>query len=54
MKLKYVLRESLGDKIDIEKEIPILKKYYNGYLFNEDAKNRIFNSDMVLYYASRI
>jgi hypothetical protein len=50
--VKWVLKESLGDTIDIEKEMPVLRKYYNGYLFNEDAKDRIFNSDMVLYYAS--
>ncbi len=50
--VKWVLKESLGDSIDIEKEIDILRRYYYGYLFNEDAKNRIFNSDMVLYYAS--
>ncbi len=50
--VRWVLKEALGENIDIEKEMPVLKKYYNGYLFNEDAKNRIFNSDMVLYYAS--
>jgi hypothetical protein len=50
--VKWVLKESLGDSIDIEKEMPVLRQYYNGYLFNEDAKNRIFNSDMVLYYVS--
>ncbi|MCK8827035.1 ATP-binding protein [Natroniella acetigena] len=27
-----------------------LKRYYNGYLFNQDATERVFNSDMVLYY----
>ncbi len=50
--VEYVLKESLGSTLDIEKEMPNIKKYYNGYLFNESAKNRIFNSDMVLYYAS--
>ncbi len=50
--VEYVLRESLGSTIDIEKEMPNIKKYYNGYLFNKLAKNKIFNSDMVLYYAS--
>lgn len=50
--VRWVLKESLGENIDIEKEMPVLKMYYNGYLFNEDAKNRIFNSDMILYYAS--
>jgi hypothetical protein len=50
--VKKILAESLGNNIDIGKELPTLKKYYNGYLFNEDAKSRIFNSDMILYYAS--
>ena len=50
--VNWVLRESLGDNIDIDKQMPVLRQYYNGYLFNEDAKNRVFNSDMVLYYAS--
>jgi hypothetical protein len=50
--VKWVLKKSLGDSIDIEKEMSVLRQYYNGYLFNEEAKNRIFNSDMVLYYAS--
>ncbi|HBY20403.1 MAG: hypothetical protein A2Y24_06615 [Clostridiales bacterium GWE2_32_10] len=50
--VEYILKETIGEDIDIKKEMPLLKRYYNGYLFNEDAKNRIFNSDMVLYYAS--
>ena len=50
--VRGILKETIGGDIDIEKEMPLLKRYYNGYLFNEDAKNRIFNSDMVLYYAS--
>lgn len=47
-----VLEESLGEQINIAKELPVLKKYYNGYLFNKQAPKRVFNSDMVLYYAS--
>jgi hypothetical protein len=27
-----------------------ITKYYNGYCFSEDGEERIFNSDMVLYY----
>jgi hypothetical protein len=50
--VKWFLKESLGDSIDIEKEMPVLKQYYNGYLFSKNANNRIFNSDMVLYYVS--
>ena len=36
-----------------EKQAAILadmSKWYNGYLFNEDAKQKIYNSDMVLYF----
>ncbi|MFN0202519.1 MAG: AAA family ATPase [Bacteroidia bacterium] len=29
----------------------ILKEWYNGYLFNPDVTNRLYNSDMVLYFA---
>ncbi len=29
-----------------------MRRYYNGYLFSEDAKIRLFNSDMILYYLS--
>jgi len=50
--VRMVLKESLGDMIDVDKEMPILKRYYNGYLFSSKATSRIFNSDMVLYYAS--
>ncbi len=28
-----------------------MKKWYNGYLFNVEAKERLYNSDMVLYFA---
>lgn len=32
--------------------MPDLKKWYDGYLFNEEAIKRIYNSDMVLYFTS--
>ncbi len=50
--VKWVLRNTLGDSINVEKEMPVLKGYYNGYLFNKQAENRIYNSDMILYYIS--
>ncbi|MDR1720602.1 MAG: ATP-binding protein, partial [Dysgonamonadaceae bacterium] len=31
-----------------------MEKYYNGYLFSEDGKNRVYNPTMVLYIFSRI
>jgi hypothetical protein len=30
-----------------------LTAWYDGYLFSEDAKERLFNSDMVMYFAER-
>lgn len=35
---------------EIEELIKVLKKNYNGYLFSELTKTRLFNSDMILYY----
>jgi hypothetical protein len=39
----------------IEKKIAVedLKRYYDGYLFNIKALERVYNPDMVLYYLSR-
>ena len=42
----------ISERFDIEKELPKLKQYYNGYLFNKKAKTKVFNSDMILYYLS--
>ncbi len=44
-----ILKEFYGNLED--KEIfSTLKSYYNGYLINEKAKNRIYNPNMVLYF----
>ena len=48
--LEVLLNKSLGDSLDSDELIPQLKNYYNGYLFNENAIERVFNSDMVLFY----
>jgi hypothetical protein len=29
-----------------------LKEWYNGYLFNDEATERLYNSDMIMYFAS--
>ncbi|MCB0104568.1 MAG: AAA family ATPase [Caldilineaceae bacterium] len=31
-----------------------LRQWYNGYLFNEAAKTRLYNPDMVLYFATEL
>jgi Predicted AAA-ATPase/PD-(D/E)XK nuclease superfamily len=37
----------LGDRGAL---LDVLEEHYNGYRFAEDAKERVFNSDMVLYF----
>ena len=44
------LLEATVDMTDVKQLMPELKDYYNGYLFNEDVEQRVFNSDMILYY----
>lgn len=36
--------------VEMHKLMDILKKNYNGYRFTENAKTKLFNSDMILYY----
>jgi hypothetical protein len=31
-----------------------MEKYYNGYLFNEEGENRVYNPSMVLYFFDQI
>jgi len=38
--------------LDLPKLLPDLKKWYDGYLFNKKAKDKIFNPDMVLHFIS--
>lgn len=45
-----LLKVFLKDQPDIDKMLPVLRQYYNGYLFGSGALQRIYNSDMVLYY----
>ncbi len=37
--------------LDFDKLLPDLKKWYDGYIFNKDAEERIYNPDMILYFA---
>lgn len=34
--------------------LDVLEQNYNGYRFSEDAKERVFNSDMVLYFLQEV
>lgn len=46
-----ILRGVEASEDDMPKLMQDMKKWYNGYLFNHEAKGRLYNSDMVLYFA---
>jgi len=39
-------------KEQLEEMLPLMKDWYNGYKFNDDAANKLFNPNMVLYFIS--
>ena len=48
------LMEQIVPGEDISLKLPIMRQYYNGYLFSDRGQTRVFNSDMILYYLSTI
>jgi hypothetical protein len=48
---KYLIEKTLPD-YDLDSMLTQLKEYYDGYLFTPRADERVFNSDMLLYYVS--
>lgn len=50
--VKHLIQFTIPDlsSDELETIMPDLIRYYDGYLFSEDAQTRMFNSDMVLYY----
>ncbi|SHI15042.1 AAA family ATPase [Clostridium magnum] len=38
------------NEVELKELLETLQKNYNGYLFASDGKERLFNSDMILYY----
>jgi hypothetical protein len=48
---KYLIEKTLPD-YDLDSMLAQLKEYYDGYLFTPRADERVFNSDMLLYYVS--
>lgn len=47
-----ILRGVEASEEDMPKLMRDMKKWYNGYLFNYQAKERLYNADMVLYFAN--
>ena len=52
--LKEILNNQEISQKEQEKIIPIMKENYGGYKFCLKAKNQIYNSNMCLYFLSRI
>jgi hypothetical protein len=48
----YILKQVGATDADIPTIITDLKDWYNGYLFHEEAEERLYNSDMIMYFAS--
>lgn len=51
-----LLKERIKDcpELDFNKIFLNMKNYYDGYLFNKNSIERMFNSDMVLYFLVKI
>ena len=49
--VEWLMTEAGVDKTKIKVD---METYYNGYLFNQDAENRVYNSQMVLYLFNQI
>jgi len=47
-----ILRGVEASEEEMPKLMRDMKKWYNGYLFNYEASERVYNSDMVLYFAA--
>ncbi|MCY6354149.1 ATP-binding protein [Clostridium sp. ZS2-4] len=51
----YMLREyKVHEFTNINEVISDMRRYYNGYLFSRKGKNRIYNSDMTLYFIKHL
>jgi hypothetical protein len=47
-----ILRKVGADEADIPTIMTDLKEWYNGYSFHTEATERLYNSDMIMYFAS--
>jgi hypothetical protein len=48
----FILKQVGATDADIPNIITDLKGWYNGYLFHEEAEERLYNSDMIMYFAA--
>ncbi|MBF0545994.1 MAG: AAA family ATPase [Candidatus Riflebacteria bacterium] len=47
-----LFRETITE--GIEEKLPKLRQYYNGYLFHPKGAEKLYNSDMILYFMSSL
>jgi hypothetical protein len=47
-----ILRKVGATEANLPNILVDLKEWYNGYLFHEEATERLYNSDMIMYFAS--
>ena len=50
--VEYILKQVGAKDADIPSIIADLKEWYDGYLFHEEAEEPLYNSDMIMYFAS--
>lgn len=48
----YILQQVGATAKNIPNILNDLKDWYNGYLFNKEAEERLYNADMIMYFAS--
>jgi hypothetical protein len=48
----FILQQVGATAENIPAIITDLKEWYDGYLFNKEAEERLYNSDMIMYFAS--
>ena len=48
----YILQQVGATEAEIPTLVTDLKKWYDGYLFHDEANEPLYNSDMIMYFAS--
>ncbi len=52
LEVVFILKKVGAKEEDIPTIMADLKNWYDGYLFNEEATEHLYNSDMIMYFAS--
>ncbi|MBF0409099.1 MAG: AAA family ATPase [Candidatus Riflebacteria bacterium] len=52
--IAVLVQDSFSRQTEVIRSTEKLRVYYNGYMFHHNAKKRVYNSDMVLYYFNEL